>query len=110
MDRLQQREDKYIIQYKGEERWLNVQETTKGSRVPKDSRHIYSRERKMEGDKENPLNIHCQRRLTEEAKVWFFFIRSVHFPLKHLSTVRRDEAILLYALLKGYKMIVGENN
>ena len=64
----------------------------------------------MEGDKENPLNIHFQRRLTEEAKVWFYFIRSVYFPLKHLSTVRRDEAILLYALLKGYKMIVGENN
>ena len=70
MDKLQQREDKYIVQSKGEERWLNVKETTKGARVPKDSRHIYSRERKMEGDKENPLNIHCRRRLTEEAKVY----------------------------------------
>ena len=28
-------------------------------------------------------------------------------PSKHLSTVRREEAILLYALLKGYKINVG---
>ena len=27
-------------------------------------------------------------------------------PSKHLSTVRREEAILLYALLKGYKINV----
>ena len=66
MDRLHQREDKYIVQSKADERWLNVQETTKGARVPKDSRHIYNRER----NKENPLNIHCQRRLTKEAKVY----------------------------------------
>ena len=29
-------------------------------------------------------------------------------PSKHLSTVRREEAILLYALLKGYKINVGK--
>ena len=28
--------------------------------------------------------------------------------MKHLNTVRRDEAILLYALLKGYKINVGK--
>ena len=46
--------------------------------------------------------------LTEEAKVWFYFISYVLFPSKHLSTGRRDEAILLFALLKGYKMNVGK--
>ena len=46
--------------------------------------------------------------LTEEAKVWFYFISSVLFPSKHLSTVRRNEAILLYALLKGYKINMGK--
>ena len=46
--------------------------------------------------------------LTEEAKVWFYFISSVLFPSKHLSIVRRDEAIHLYALLKGYKINVGK--
>ena len=46
--------------------------------------------------------------LTEEAKVWFYFISSILFPSKHLSTVRKDEVILLYALLKGYKINVGK--
>ena len=46
--------------------------------------------------------------LTKEAKVWFYFISLVFFPSKHLSTVRRNEAILLYALLKGYKINVGK--
>ena len=46
--------------------------------------------------------------LTEEAKVWFYFINSVFFPSKHLSTARRDEVILIYALLKGYKINVGK--
>ena len=46
--------------------------------------------------------------LTEEAKVWFYFIASVIIPTKHLSTVREQEAIILYALLKGYKFNVGK--
>ena len=40
---------------------------------------------------------------TEEAKVWFYFASSVLLPSKHLSTVRKNEAILLYAFLKGIK-------
>ena len=59
MDRLQQREDKYIVQSKRAERWSKVQETIEGARVPKYSRSTYSRERKREGDKENPLQVHC---------------------------------------------------
>ena len=45
--------------------------------------------------------------LTEEAKVWFYFIASVLVPTKHLSTVREQEAVMLYAILKGYKINVG---
>ena len=45
--------------------------------------------------------------LTEEAKVWFYFLASVLVPTRHLSTVREQEAVLLYAILKGYKLYVG---
>ena len=45
--------------------------------------------------------------LTEEAKVWFYFLASVLVPTKHLCTVREQEAIMLYAILKGYKLNVG---
>ena len=29
-------------------------------------------------------------------------------PAKHLSTMRKEEPVLLYAILKGYKMTVGK--
>ena len=45
--------------------------------------------------------------LTEEAKVWFYFLASVLVPTRHLSTVREQEAIMLYAILKGYKINIG---
>ena len=45
--------------------------------------------------------------LTEEAKVWFYFVASVLVPTKHVCTVREQEAIMLYAILKGYKLNVG---
>ena len=45
--------------------------------------------------------------LIEEAKVWFYFLASVFVPTRHLSTVREQEAIMLYAILKGYKLNVG---
>ena len=45
--------------------------------------------------------------LTEEAKVWFYFLASILVPTKHLSIVREQEAVLLYAILKGYKLNVG---
>ena len=46
--------------------------------------------------------------LIEQAKVWFYFLCSVILPSKHLSTVKEKEAILLYAILKGYKLSVGK--
>ena len=45
--------------------------------------------------------------LTEEAKVWFYFLASVLVPTRHLSTVREQEAVMLYAILKGYKISIG---
>ena len=60
------------------------------------------------GTKINPFRSIAIGDLTEEAKVWFYFISSVLRPSKHLSTVGREEAILLYALLKGYKIYVGK--
>ena len=33
--------------------------------------------------------------LTEEAKVWFYFLASVMVPTKHVCTVREQEAIIL---------------
>ena len=60
------------------------------------------------GTKKTPCRSSAKGDLTEEAKVWFYFIKSVLLPSKHLSTVRREEAILLYALLKGYKINVGK--
>ena len=45
--------------------------------------------------------------LTEEAKVWFYFLASVMVPTKHVCTVREQEAIILYSILKGYKLSVG---
>ena len=60
------------------------------------------------GTKINPFRSIARGDLTEEAKVWFYFIRSGLRPSKHLSTVGREEAILLYALLKGYKIDVGK--
>ena len=45
--------------------------------------------------------------LTEEAKVWFYFLASVLVPTKHVCTVREQEAVILYAILKGYKINAG---
>ena len=45
--------------------------------------------------------------LTEETKVWFYFLASVFIPTKHVCTVREQEAVILYAILKGYKVNAG---
>ena len=62
---------------------------------------------KWEAIKKNPHYAINRGSLTEEAKVWFYFICSVIIPTKHLCLVRDHEAMILYALLKGYKMNVG---
>ena len=45
--------------------------------------------------------------LTEEAKVWFYYLASVMVPTKHVCTVREQEAIILYGILKWYKLNAG---
>ena len=45
--------------------------------------------------------------LTEEAKVWFYFLASVTVPTKHVCTIWDQEAILPYAMVKGYKFNAG---
>ena len=64
-------------------------------------------EGKWETTKKNPHHAIKRGALTEEAHVWFYFICSVVIPTKHLCSVREQEAIILYAFLKGYKMNIG---
>ena len=45
--------------------------------------------------------------LIEVNKVWFYFVNSVLKPSKHVSTVRQDRTLILYALVKGYNLNVG---
>ena len=58
--------------------------------------------------RKNPQESIARVTLTEQAKVWFYFLCSVILPSKHLCTVREKEAMLLYAILKGYKFSVGK--
>ena len=69
---------------------------------------LTSEKGKWKGTKKTLYKSISRGDLTEEAKVWFYFISSVILPSKHLSTMRRHEAILLYELLKGYKINVGK--
>ena len=46
--------------------------------------------------------------MTEVTKVWFYLVNSVFKPSKHVSTVRQDRALLLYALVKGFELKVGK--
>ena len=63
---------------------------------------------KWNATQKNPQESIARGSLTEQAKVWFYFLYSVILPSKNLSTVRENEAVLLYALLKGYKLSVGK--
>ena len=69
---------------------------------------LMARKGKWSSTKKNPRESINSGSLTEEAKVWFYFIASVMIPTKPLSTIREQEAIILYALLKGYKFDVGK--
>ena len=62
---------------------------------------------KWEATKKNPHHAINKGALTEEAKVWFYFLCSGVIPTMHLCSVREQEAIILYALLKEYKMNIG---
>ena len=94
---------------------LNVQkDDSKFKKLQKELNHqkivdlLVAGKGKWKGTKKNLYKSIYRGNLTEEAKVWFYFISSVLVPLKHLNTVRRDEVILLYALLKRYKINMGK--
>ena len=63
---------------------------------------------KWNATRKNPHEFIARGSLIEQAKVWFYFLCSFILPSKHLSTVREKEAVLLYAILKGYKFSVGK--
>ena len=63
---------------------------------------------KWKGTKKNPFDSIARGSLTKEAKVCFYFLSLVLMPSKHLSTVRKEEVVLLYAILKGYKINLGK--
>ena len=58
--------------------------------------------------KKNPFESISRGSLTNEAKVWFYFLALVLLTSKHLSIVRQEETILLYEILKGYEINVGK--
>ena len=63
---------------------------------------------KLNATRKNPHESIARGSLTEQAKVWFYFICLVILPSKHLSTIKEKEVVLLYAILKGYKFNVGK--
>ena len=63
---------------------------------------------KWNATRKNPHESIARGALNEKAKVWFYFLSSVILPSKHLCTIREKEAMLLYAILKGYKFNVGK--
>ena len=67
---------------------------------------LTARNGKWNATKKNPHESINRGSLMEEAKVWFYIIASVIISTKHLSTIREQEALILYALLKGYKFNV----
>ena len=51
--------------------------------------------REWKGSKKKPNVSIARGHLTEEAKVWFYFLKSVSMPSKHVCTMRQEETILL---------------
>ena len=77
-----------------------------GSKYKKIARRLTDAKVKW-GEGQGEKKIINRGDLIEEAKVWFHFLASVLVPTKLVSTVREQEAIILYAILKGYKLNAG---
>ena len=69
---------------------------------------LTSKKGKWKATRKTPHESINKGSLTEEAKVWFYIVSSILFPSKHLSTMRKNEAMLNYTMLKGYKINVGK--
>ena len=91
-----------------------LKDGSKFKRLQKDPDHqkivelFTTQKREWNSTKKKPFDSISRGSLTKEAKVWFYFLSSVLLPSKHLSTIRKEEAVLLYAIMKGYKMNVGK--
>ena len=55
----------------------------------------------------NELASFLRTELTPKAWVWFYFISHKVKPSKHVSTMRRDKSILIYAILKDIQFDIG---
>ena len=88
---------------------LNFKEQLKEPKHRKIVDLLTARKGEWKGTKKTSFKSIAIGYLTEEVKAWFYFISYVLMPSKHLSIVRREEVILLYALLKGYKIKVGKS-
>ena len=95
----------------------NLNERKNGSKFKKLVKEPYSQKivdlltdgkGKWNTTRKNPHESIARGSLTEQAKVWFYFICSVTLPTKHLSTIREKKVVLLYSILKGYKFGVGK--
>ena len=74
-------------------------------KIPKE---LTDRKGQWEGNKKTPYVKIAREDLTKKVKVWFYFLNSMLTPTKHVCTVRLDKVILLYAILKGYKISFGK--
>ena len=63
---------------------------------------------KWSATRKNPQESIARGTLTEQEKVWFYFLCSIILPSKHMCTVRENKVVFLYAILKGYKFSVGK--
>ena len=45
--------------------------------------------------------------LTEEAKAWFYFMNSRFVPSRPVSTLYKERAVLLYAIMNYFEFNVG---
>ena len=63
---------------------------------------------KWNATRKNPHESIARGGLTEQAKVCFYFLSLVILPSKHLCTIKKKEAVFLYAILKGDKFSMGK--
>ncbi|EOY08722.1 Uncharacterized protein TCM_023809 [Theobroma cacao] len=46
--------------------------------------------------------------MDNEYKVWYHFLKAKMLPIKHLSDVTKDRAMLLYAIILGKSIDIGQ--
>ena len=63
---------------------------------------------KWNATRKNPHESIAKGTLTEQAKVWFYFLCSIMLPSKHFGIIKEKDAVFLYAILKGYKFSIGK--